>query len=67
VATPVWVTVGSGARLAEIAEATGGAVAFQVTDRQRLKETLHQAMQTVRQGRCAVVDVKIAGISSQVL
>lgn len=62
-----WVTVGSGARLAEIAEATGGAVAFQVTDKQRLKETLRQAMQTVRQGRCAVVDVKIAGISSQVL
>lgn len=62
-----WVTVGSGARLAEIAEATGGAVAYQVTDRQRLKETLRQAMQTVRQGRCAVVDVKIAGISTQVL
>ena len=62
-----WVTVGSGARLAEIAKATGGAEAYQVTDRQALKETLRQALQTVRQGRCAVVDVTITGISAQVL
>ncbi|MFA6312216.1 MAG: thiamine pyrophosphate-requiring protein [Sterolibacterium sp.] len=62
-----WVTVGSGARLAGIAEATGGAVAFEVKDRHDLRETLHQALQTVRQGRCAVVDVAIAPISKQVL
>jgi len=62
-----WVTVGSGARLGEIAAATGGAEAFQVTDRKSLTDTLQQAMQTVRQGRCAVVDVAITGISAQVL
>lgn len=62
-----WVTVGSGARLAEIAAATGGAEAFQVTDKQKLKATLAQAMQTVRQGRSAVVDVTITRISRQVL
>ncbi|TRZ65642.1 MAG: thiamine pyrophosphate-requiring protein [Rhodocyclaceae bacterium] len=62
-----WITVGSGARLADIAEATGGAEAYQVSDREKLKETLRQALQTVRQGRCAVVDVAITGISAQVL
>jgi thiamine pyrophosphate-dependent acetolactate synthase large subunit-like protein len=59
--------VGSGARLAAIAEATGGAEAYQVSDRQKLKETLRQALETVRRGRCAVVDVAITRVSAQVL
>jgi len=62
-----WITVGSGARLADIAAATGGAEAYQVSDRQKLKETLRQALETVRRGRCAVVDVTIARVSAQVL
>lgn len=62
-----WVTIGSGARLADIAAATGGAEAFRVNDRQTLKETLRRALQTVREGRSAVVDVSIAAISAQVL
>lgn len=62
-----WVTVGRGARLADIAEATGGAEAFAVADRALLSETLKRALQTVREGRSAVVDVTLAAISEQVL
>lgn len=62
-----WVTVGRGARLADIAEATGGAAAFAVKDRADLKVTLKAALQTVRAGRSAVVDVTLAAISGQVL
>ncbi len=62
-----WVTIGSGARLAEIAAATGGAEAFRVTERQSLRGTLRRALQTVRDGRSAVVDVSLAAISEQVL
>ena len=62
-----WVTIGSGARLAEIAAAAGNAAAFQVSARTELKDVLRRAMQTVREGRSAVVDVTIQGISRQVL
>ncbi|HUY03404.1 MAG TPA: thiamine pyrophosphate-dependent enzyme, partial [Rhodocyclaceae bacterium] len=62
-----WVTVGHGARLAEIAAATGGAVAYRVSERQTLKQTLAEALQTVRAGKSAVVDVSITPISTQVL
>src|SRR5581483_3695339 len=62
-----WVTIGAGARLADIAAAAGDAEAFRVSERQALKETLRQALHTVRGGRCAVVDVAIAPISAQVL
>jgi acetolactate synthase-1/2/3 large subunit len=62
-----WVTIGSGARLAEIAAAAGNAAAFQVAARKELKDVLRRAMQTVRDGRSAVVDVTIEGISRQVL
>lgn len=62
-----WVTVGSGARLADIAAATGGADAFKVDDRTSLKEILRRALKTVREGRSAVVDVKLAAVSGQVL
>jgi acetolactate synthase I/II/III large subunit len=62
-----WVTVGSGARFADIAAAAGNAEPFRVTAREELRETLRRALQTVRDGRAAVVDVVIQRISSQVL
>ena len=62
-----WVTVGSGARFADIAAAAGNAEPFRVTAREELRESLRHALQTVRNGRSAVVDVVIQGISSQVL
>ena len=60
-----WVTVGANARLADIAAAAGGAEAHRVSAPERLKETLRKAMQTVRSGRSAVVDVRITPISTQ--
>jgi len=62
-----WVTAGAGARLPDIAAATGGADPFYVTRREHLNETLQRALQTVRGGRSAVVDVAISRISRQVL
>jgi acetolactate synthase-1/2/3 large subunit len=62
-----WVTVGSGARFADIAAAAGSAEAFRVTAREELRQTLQRALQTVRDGRSAVVDVIVQKISSQVL
>jgi acetolactate synthase-1/2/3 large subunit len=62
-----WVTVGSGARYADIAAAAGNAESFRVTTREELRETLQRALQTVRDGRSAVVDVVVQRISSQVL
>jgi acetolactate synthase-1/2/3 large subunit len=62
-----WVTIGAGARLADLAQATGGADAFRVTEPSTLKDTLRQALQLVREGRSVVVDVMITPISGQVL
>jgi acetolactate synthase-1/2/3 large subunit len=62
-----WVTIGSGARLSEIAAAAGNAAAFQVAHRSELKDVLRQALQIVREGRSAVVDVLVQRISRQVL
>ena len=62
-----WVTMGAGAKLADIAAAAGHAEAHRVSNREQLKPTLARALQTVRAGRCAVVEVAIAPISSQVL
>ncbi len=62
-----WVTMGAGARLADIAAAAGDAEAHQVASRETLKATLRRALDTVRRGRCAVVDVAVAPISRQVL
>ncbi|HLQ77818.1 MAG TPA: thiamine pyrophosphate-dependent enzyme, partial [Terriglobia bacterium] len=62
-----WVTVGAGARFADIAAAAGNAEPFRVSVREELKETLRRALQVVRDGRSAVVDVAIQRISSQVL
>ncbi|SOE98740.1 Acetolactate synthase large subunit [Burkholderia sp. OK233] len=62
-----WVSAGAGARLAELAAATGGAAAFRVTDRELLHSTLKEAMATVRAGRAAVVEVLIQPITGQAL
>jgi len=62
-----WVTIGKGARLADLAAATGGADAFRVTDRQDLRPVLDRALATVRSGRSAVVDVLLNSVSEQVL
>lgn len=60
-----WIGSGQGARLAEIAAAAGDAATFAVADPKHLREVLKQAMETVRSGRSAVVDVKIAPVSAQ--
>jgi acetolactate synthase-1/2/3 large subunit len=62
-----WITVGADARYAEIAAATGDAAAFRVTRAAELDETLREALQVTRRGRCAVVDVVTMPISGQVL
>jgi len=62
-----WVTVGAGARFADIAAAAGDAEPFRVTVREELRETLRRALQVVRDGRSAVVDVAVQSISAQVL
>ena len=62
-----WVTIGAGAKLAEIAAAASGSAAFTVTQREQLRPALQQAMSIVRGGRCAVVDVSVAPISGQSL
>ncbi len=62
-----WVTIGAGAKLAEIAQAASGTAAFTVTQREQLRPAIQNAMQIVRGGRCAVVDVSVAPISGQSL
>jgi acetolactate synthase-1/2/3 large subunit len=62
-----WVTMSAGARLAEIAASSGDVVAFRVAARDELRPILQSALQTVRSGRPAVVDVAMDPISSQVL
>jgi acetolactate synthase-1/2/3 large subunit len=62
-----WVTIGEGARLADVAAAAGNAEAFRVSAREELESTLSRAMATVRAGRCAVVDVVVTRVSRQVL
>src|SRR5690349_19567207 len=62
-----WVTMGAGARLADLAAAAGDVDAHRVSERKELESVLERALQTVRRGRPAVVEVAIAPISSQVL
>ena len=59
--------MGAGARLADIAAAAGNVQAYRVAERETLKESLRLALETVRSGRCAVVDVAITPISAQIL
>jgi acetolactate synthase-1/2/3 large subunit len=62
-----WVSAGQGTRYEEIAQATGGAAGFRVGDRSELAATLRQALETVRAGRSAVVNVQLAPVTAQVL
>ncbi|HEU4388638.1 MAG TPA: thiamine pyrophosphate-requiring protein [Blastocatellia bacterium] len=62
-----WVGIGAGARLADVAAAAGDVRAFRVTEREELKRTLGEALEMVRGGRSAVVDVSITQASRQVL
>jgi acetolactate synthase I/II/III large subunit len=62
-----WVAAGQGTRYEEIAQATGGADGFSVKDRSELADTLRQALETVRAGRSAVVNVHLAPVTTQVL
>lgn len=61
-----WVAAGAGARLGAIAEATGGAAGFHVESREDLRSTLAKALETVRGGKSAVVDVTLASVTAQV-
>ena len=54
-------------KLADIARASGNIQAFEVEDRDGLADTLQEAMDVVRSGRPAVVDVRITPFSHQVL
>ena len=60
-----WVNFDQSADLAKIAEAAGGAYARMVTDPRKLPEVLQQAVNEVKNGRSAVVDVRLAKISNQ--
>jgi len=62
-----WATMTAGMRLGDIARASGDAAAHQVTAREDLSGALEEAMETVRSGRPAVVDVRIEPFSHQVL
>lgn len=62
-----WITTSARARFADIAAAASGAAAFRVDKLAELDGTLQQALQIVRGGRSAVVEVMLPPISSQVL
>jgi len=53
------VSLAPSADFADIAQAAGGALARTVRHAQELPEALAQAMQAVRNGQCAVVDVRL--------
>lgn len=60
-----WVNFSRPADLAKIAEAAGGAFAQTVSDPEALPLALREAMETVKTGHSAVVDVRIGKISCQ--
>jgi acetolactate synthase-1/2/3 large subunit len=62
-----WVAAGRGTRFEQIAEATGAAEGFVVEHRSELQSTLVRALETVRSGRSAVVNVHLAPVTAQVL
>ncbi|WP_238160494.1 thiamine pyrophosphate-requiring protein [Pigmentiphaga sp. H8] len=62
-----WVAAGAGTQFSAVAEATGGAVGYRVDGREQLQATLRQALATVRSGKAAVVDVRLASVTGQVL
>jgi len=62
-----WVNMTAGARLGDIAAACGETASFRVRERGSLRGILESALQEVRSGRSAVVDVVITPMSGQVL
>jgi acetolactate synthase-1/2/3 large subunit len=62
-----WITSTARARLADLAAAGGGAAAFRVSHVDQLDATLQEALEIVRGGRSAVVEVMTLPISAQVL
>jgi acetolactate synthase-1/2/3 large subunit len=62
-----WVNMTAGARLGDIAAACGETASFRVRERDSLRNILQSALQEVRSGRSAVVDVALAPMSAQVL
>lgn len=62
-----WVAASQGTRFEDIAQATGGAVGFRVSERAALASTLREAMESVRGGRSAVVNVELAPVTTQSL
>ncbi len=60
-------TMTAGARLADMAQASGDVAGYTVDDAAGLSEALAMAMDDVRGGRPAVVDVRITPFSRQVL
>lgn len=62
-----WITTTAGARLADIAAAASGAAAWRVGQLGELDGALQSALECVRGGRSAVVEVMTVPISGQVL
>lgn len=60
-----WVNFNQSADLAKIAEAAGGVFAQTVSEPELLQEALRNAMEKVRNGQSAIVDVRLASISNQ--
>lgn len=60
-----WVNFNQSADLAKIAEAAGGTFAQTVSDPNALPQALKLAMETVKNGQSAIVDVRLASISNQ--
>lgn len=58
-----WVDFNPHAQLAHIAEAAGGAYACQVREASKLKEAMERAVEEVKQGRSAVIDVVVGRAS----
>ncbi len=60
-----WITMTRGSKLPEMAAASGDAAIFRVTEAGALRSTLQAALEIVRAGRSAVVDVVFKPISLQ--
>jgi acetolactate synthase-1/2/3 large subunit len=58
-----WVEFRQPSDLAKIAEAAGGAYAQTVTQPAEVKDALLKGLEEVKQGRSAVIDVRLAPIS----
>lgn len=61
-----WVNFAQPSDLAKVAEAAGGAYAKTVIDSKELPNILREAIDVVRGGRSAVIDVRLGKISNQI-